>query len=270
MKLVAYSLAAFLAASSALAASKAAPAVPACSYQIGDRAIFIKPDEYLSVAKANQQALGAEKGEFETTQDYNNRLAAAEKALAIKPVLLQHPADYDKPESGVTYIADEQRFSFFVGSFIGTLTGFDYTEMDKVVLQQTEKSTDPYVASNAYGNQMTVERSVPDVISIKSWNTFPKSIYWKLPPKKDGEEGYSVYIPVPLERAKTFRVGLKAGIEFLPKPPFFSTDIDRVRPTMRWPIDITYNLEQFDGVVLCAVIADKDGKVVKTVQPLIH
>ncbi|SEI19809.1 hypothetical protein SAMN05216228_10492 [Rhizobium tibeticum] len=269
MKFVAYSLAAFLAASSAFAASKAAPAVPACSYKIGDQATFIKPADYLSVAKANQQKLGAEKGEFETTKDYNNRVAAAQKSLAIKPVLLEHPADYDKPDSGVTYIADEQHFRFFVGAFIGMLTGFDYRYMDKVVLQQTQKSMDSYVASNAYGNQKSVERSVWDLIAIKSWKTFPKSIYWKLP-KKDNEEGYSVYIPVPLEQAKTFRIGLKAGIEFLPKPPYFSTDTDRVHPKMDWPIDITYNVEQFDGVVLCAVIADKDGKVVKTVQPLIQ
>lgn len=55
--------------------------------------------------------------------------------------------------------------------------------------------------------------------------------------RKDGEEGYSVYIPVPLEQAKTFRVGLKAGIEFLPKPPFFSTNTDRVRPTMNRPAE---------------------------------
>ncbi|MGO7388882.1 hypothetical protein ACCT20_37440, partial [Rhizobium ruizarguesonis] len=86
--------------------------------------------------------------------------------------------------------------------------------------------------------------------------------------KKDDEEGYSVYIPVPLDQAETFKSGLVTGIEFLPKPPYFSTDTDRVRPKMDWPIDITYNLEQFDGVVLCAVIADKDGRVVKTVEPL--
>ncbi|MGO7402996.1 hypothetical protein [Rhizobium ruizarguesonis] len=269
MKFVAYSLAASLAASSAFAASKSTPTAPACSYKVGDRATFIKPDDYLPVAKANQQALGDEKGEFETTQDFNKRVAAAQKALAIKPVLLEHPADHDKPDSGVTYIADEQRFRVFVGAFIGTLTGFDYRYMDKVVLQQTQKSKDTYVASNAYGNQKSVERSVWDVIAIKSWNTFPKSIYWKLP-KKDDEEGYSVYIPVPLDQAETFKSGLVTGIEFLPKPPYFSTDTDRVRPKMDWPIDITYNLEQFDGVVLCAVIADKDGRVVKTVEPLIQ
>ena len=269
MKFVAYSLAAFLAASSAFAAAKASASSPACSYKIGDQATFTTPDDYLVVAKANQQGLGVEKGEFETTQDYNKRLFAAQKSLAIKPVLLQHPADYDKPDSGVTYLADEQQFRFFVGAFIGTLTGFDYRELDKVVLQETETSKDTYVATNAYGNEALVQRSVSDVIAIKSWNTFPKSIYWKLP-MKDGEEGYGVYIPVPIEQAKTFRVGLKAGIEFLPKPPYLSTDTDRVRPKMDWPIDITYNLQQFDGVVLCAVIADKDGEVVKTVQPLIR
>lgn len=141
--------------------------------------------------------------------------------------------------------------------------------MDKVVLQQTETAKDTYIASNAYGQEATVERSSSDVISIKSWNTFPKSIYWKLP-KKDGEDGYSVYIPVPIEQAKTFKVGLKAGIEFLPKPPYLSTDTDHVRPKMDWPIDITYNHQQFDGFVLCAVIANKDGKVMKTVEPLIQ
>jgi len=268
MKFVAYSLAASVAASPAFAA-KAKSTAPTCSYKVGDQASFVKPADYLSVAEANRKGLGEEKGEFETTQDYNKRVQAAQKALAIKPVLLQHPADYDKPKSGVTYIADEQRFSFFVGSFIGTLDGIDYRYMDKVVLQQTETAKDTYIASNAYGQQTSVERSSSDVISIKSWNTFPKSIYWKLP-MKDGEEGYSVYIPVPLEQAKTFKVGLKAGIEFLPKPPYLSTDTDHVRPKMDWPIDITYNHQQFDGVVLCAVIADKDGKVVKTVEPLIR
>lgn len=269
MKLFVYSLAALLAASSAFAASEASSTTPTCSYKVGDRATFIKPDAYLSVAKANRKALGSEKGEFETTQDYNRRLAVAQKALAIKPVLLEHPADHDKPDSGVTYIADEKRFRIFVGAFIGTLTGFDYQRMDKVVLQQTETARDTYVASNAYGNQMLVERSVSDVISIKSWKTFPKSIYWKLDPK-GGEESYAVYIPVPLDQAKTFKASLVTGIEFLPKPPYFSRDSDRVRPKMDWPIDITYNLQQFDGVVLCAVIADKDGKVIRTVQPLIR
>ncbi|TAV04515.1 hypothetical protein [Rhizobium ruizarguesonis] len=268
MKLLCYSLASLLAAGSVSAATpKTKPA--ACSYKIGDRAIFMDPAEYLAVAKSNREALGGDKGEFETTQDYNRRTDAAQKALAIKPVLLAHPANYDEPDSGVTYIADEQRFRIFVGSFIGTLDGIDYRYMDKVVLQQTLTNKDTYVAANAYGSQTSVERSDWDVISIKSWNTSPKSIYWKLDSTADGE-GYSVSIPVPLDQARTFKSGLRAGIEFLPKMPFMSTDTDHVRPTADWPKEMTYHHQVFDGVVLCAVLADKNGKVVKTVQPIVR
>lgn len=92
MKFVAYSLAAVVVSSPAFAGTKAKPTAPACSYKVGDQASFVKPTEYLSVAEANRKGLGKEKGEFETTQDYNKRLEAAQKALAIKPVLLEHPA----------------------------------------------------------------------------------------------------------------------------------------------------------------------------------
>lgn len=46
-----------------------------------------------------------------------------------------------------------------------------------------------------------------------------------------------------------WRAGLRAGIEFLPKDPYFSTDIDRIKPTLDSPRDMTYNYRQLDGVV---------------------
>lgn len=263
MRFIAYSMATFLAASSSFAAS------PACSYKAGDQVTFTKPADYLPIAKTNQAAVGEEKGEFETTEDYQKRLEAAKKALGIKPVLLEFRTNHDHEDSGVTYIADEQQFRVFMGAWSGSLYGIDYRYMDKVILSETPVTADTYMASNSYGNQVEVRRRVSDVVAIKSWETFPKDIWWKLPKNKDGEEGYSIYVPVPIEKAKAFKSRLVTGVEFLPKPPFFSTDDYHIRPTLESPVDITYRYEQFDGVVLCAVLADTDGKVIATVEPII-
>lgn len=107
---------------------------------------MVQPADYIDTAKANQQALEAEKGEFETTQEYKKRMVAAEKALAIKTELFHHPNDYGRPDSGVTYNANEQQFRFFVGSSTGTLNEFDYTSVDKVIFQDTKVSEDMYHA----------------------------------------------------------------------------------------------------------------------------
>lgn len=264
MRFIAYSMATFLAASSSFAAS------PACSYKAGDQVTFTKPADYVSVAQANQGAAGEEKGEFETTEDYQKRLEAAKTALGIKPMLLEYPANHDREDSGVTYLADEQQFRVFLGAWSGSLYGINYRYMDKVILSETPISVDSYMASNSYGNQIEVMRKVSDVIAIKSWDTFPKDIGWKLPKTKDGEEGDAIYVPVPIEKAKAFKSRLVTGVEFLPKPPFFSTDDYHVQPTLETPLDITYRYEQFDGVVLCAVLADTDGKVIATVEPIIR
>ncbi|WP_146175692.1 hypothetical protein [Agrobacterium pusense] len=263
MKFAALSIVAFLAASSSFAAS------PACSYKAGDKVTFTKPADYLPIAKSNKAALGDGKGEFETTADYEKRLKAASAALQIKSVVVEHPQESEDPFSYVKYDADTQKFKIFIGWIVGTLDGIDYRHMDKVVLSETLVSADKYIATNSYGAQAEVDRKVSDVIAIKSWNTFPKDIWWKLPRTADGDEGYSIYVPVPIERAKTFESRLVTGVEILPKSPYYSTDTYRIRPTMERTDDYTYRYEQFDGVVLCAVLADKDGTVVATVQPLI-
>lgn len=269
MKFVAYSLAALLAGSSiAVAASpKADKEIKGCSYKVGSQAVFTSPTEYVEIAKKNRDRLGGEKGEFETTEDYNKRLEAAQKELAIKPVLVENIRQVDEPKDYIKYDADKKRFTVFVGAWIGTLDGIDYRAMDKVVLQSTVTSKDIYVASNAYGQEVPVRRTKSDVVAIKSWKTYPDYIRWKYETNED--YALYVYIPVPAEQAKTFKTGLRTGIEFLPKMPYYSDDKDWIRPKIDSPLDMTYNYQQLDGVVLCAVISDKDGKVVKTIQPVI-
>ncbi|TCB60165.1 hypothetical protein E0J20_09230 [Rhizobium leguminosarum bv. viciae] len=269
MKFIAYLTAAWFAGTSfAVAAdSKDGKAGQSCSYKVGSHADFIAPADYVATAQKNQAALGADKGEFETTEDFNKRVAAAQKEIGTRPVLVETVQDPSDNEGSIKYDADKKRFKVFVGAWINFLDGVSYTTMDKVVLQKTVNSQDRYVASNAYGQEKVVRREDLDLIAIKSWKTFPKDLSWKYETTED--YAFNVYIPVPPDQAPTFRAGLRAGIEFLPKEPFFSTDVDRVKPELDFPIDMTYNYRQFEGVVLCAVIADRNGNVVKTIQPLI-
>jgi hypothetical protein len=71
---------------------------------------------------------------------------------------------------------------------------------------------------------------------------------------------------MPIEKAKRIKDSLQVGIGFRPKTPFTSEGSYSMEPTLEDPTDAKDYIHVLFGDLLCAVVADSTGRVLKTVN----
>ena len=115
-----------------------------------------------------------EKGEFETTAQYDARIEKAKAEITGDKII---PIDINNKY--VVYNADDQQFAVGAWAFPGEITlfrsmswedrkGINFGILDRVAVRVStnEKIMDSYEASNAFGVTATVQKIRTDIISV--------------------------------------------------------------------------------------------------------
>ncbi len=248
----------------------------------GDSVTFRKVQEvYASMADLT-------KGEFETTAQFEARKAEAMAAADFhQPVLLE--GQYDPGQ--VEYDADNQVFVMKTYAWDNMGIGWDevfgfrnpyrigplssFAPVQGVGLAQDEKVVRSYRASNSFGTEVTVgvvERTVYGVFdrplprkpgsglnaSKPEWNYQLTTGEYNSP---------TVVIPVPLQHAAEMKNKMRVGVMVRPKEPFTATGERHWLPKIHRPTETNQTTNLIVADILCAVITDQDGVVLKTVAP---
>jgi hypothetical protein len=224
-----------------------------------------------------------EKGEFETTASYEQRLAEVRAKVDLSaPIIAQAIYDPDMVE----YDADRQVFivktyawdNLGVASDValprGNRWGIETSLLGnaEVALKKEEIPTGSYEATNSYGATTTVLQM----------NRFTFAVFDRAYPRTPGKgngtaeawrattlsgNSPAIEISVPLDQAQATKQGMKVGIAFQPREPFVASGVYTNTPTITNPREITATTNLLIGNILCAVISDPDGIVIGTADP---
>ncbi len=232
---------------------------------------------------ASMARLDLAKGEFETTAQFEARKAKAMAAADFhQPVLLEGKYDPGQVEYDAdnqvfvmkTYAWDnmgvgwEDVFGFRNSYGIGPLSSI--TPLLGVGLAQDEKIVRSYRASNSFGTEVTVhvtERTIYGVFDSPLPKSQSRNSGW-LHELMTGEyDSPAVMVPVPLQRAAEMKNKMRVGVLVRPKEPFTATGARHWSPKINRPREINETTNLIVADILCAVITDQDGLVLKTVAP---
>lgn len=261
-----------------------------CSIQIGDKVKLFPPSEVYS----DLINPIADKGEFETTQEFEERKRTreAKSNQQNRPILVE--ATFDS--SYAKYDADNSRFLITKGAWDSLWVNLDDALkpykievglLPKAIgLKFDRQFLGTYVAQNAmsaeaevvkimetvYGvfdeaivslSEIKAEVSLADITENipNKWDTNLKT------ENKHGVKSDTVSMDIPREHAKNFKDTAKAGILIKPKPPFKAKAFDVIsRPTFHNPISNNRQTFVIVADIICAVITDENSYVLKTIN----
>lgn len=187
----------------------------------------------------NRDMLTREKGEFETSAEYQERTGRISGVLADKPIIFCETVD-DNPDVRFTYKADEQRFE---GSFS---RGHN--------VWRDIKQLGSYRTKTRMGIPVTVKASLE----------FEYDVALDLPTKLDGclsnDYAYEFQVPHPIASAPLLKAG--GRIAFLAKldAPYVSESDSPGEPTLDDPYDITTHTITIHARPERIILVDAAGK----------
>lgn len=209
-----------------------------------------------------------QKGEFETTADYNARLAKADTVPVIGNLM---PSDVyafkiDDSVPEFQYDADKQVLHIgFSNQGWGTQSSWGDGGL---LLKQVPQSLDTYTGTNAMGAQVTVAAAKTILLELHVIN----QKRFKFKAKDYGMSGYSVEdLNMPSDIAKLVKPSLgilAVGHLSRQKTGYVSTQDDHSEPTFSNPTDITITHDQInmsvDEFLIYNVVT---GDVYSTITP---
>ena len=254
----------------------------------GDTVTFRNVREVYTSMTSSLTTADLTKGEFETTAQFKARKA---KAIAtadfLQPVLLEgtYESYYAK------YDADKQRFVvetqawdnmnvawdevFEPRNDYGIEPLYNFYTVRGVGLVEDREPMRSYRASNAFGVEVTVSKS-----EVTQYGVFDKllsreaislsgerRLEWAHDITIDEYNNPAVILPIPLQRAAEIKDKMRVGVMVQPKEPFTATGWDHMPPKIDLRIEINTKINVVMADILCAVIADQDGVVLKTIAP---
>ncbi|MCA1807044.1 MAG: hypothetical protein LC687_04235 [Actinobacteria bacterium] len=223
------------------------------------------------------------KGEFETTDEYDQRSNAAVSSVAASPLIIP-VAVPEKERNGVfVYDADRQvmrvkNYAFSAGICPGLgCLGHDRRGIEAVV-SETEKVTGSYVGTNAFGVKAKVVQSLRTLEVLYEPKDAPKGldsvsrIGWELDhddavfPKPAGVVGYwypVVEFSIGTDDARKLKPNLRTVVVISPQEPFVVKGTKApLAPTINLPSSTTVAYTLLVGDVLCGLVLDGSNKVV--------
>ncbi len=167
------------------------------------------------------------KDEFETTAQYNARLAR----LVHLPAVLAFPYDLDQSLRSLRYDADAARFEL-------TVKKGDLKLRDSVSLSHTKLLERTYAGGNAFGAVRTITRIEYRTLGV----ALPAREIGYRPPEL---VGWSFQIPIPLERARALKDGIRVLVVCEPDASLGRAlvveNVDTLTPTISTPVDYEDN-----------------------------
>jgi len=225
------------------------------------------------------------KGEFETTEQFEARKAQAggttNEPLLIETIFDNENVKYDADNGRfivVTYAWDnvgyDWRTALAGGKEHGIETG--YRGQHGIVVEQDTQIGKTYTASNSYGASTEVTEVIETTYAIydrdskefssTDWNSEFEHEHSVTPGSSVTIGAPAVSVFVPIERAKEIKGKLNAGVYVLPKGPRVIKGQGSFSATMRNPYDKDLQYRTIVADMLCAVITDGSGTVLKTVS----
>jgi hypothetical protein len=232
------------------------------------------PSKSLAELVSQAQKAGVKKDEFETTAQYQARLAASGSALAGTTFVIEWPL-----ESGFTFDADVGRASYSKYSLDGMcLTNdFDmpvdvkslrfgapggYGQSSYCFAKTIERAAGkPYTAHNGFGAEVQVEPIHTKAIGIfLGQGKMLQDIF-------TGRESYSSQEPlfsanVTGEDARSLKENGVALMVVTPKPPYFFQGSYYVEPKIDRPTELFNKTDYVIADVRCMALADRKLKKV--------
>lgn len=205
------------------------------------------------------------KGEFETTDQYNARIAGANGSN--KPLMISKKIE--SPDF-MTYNADKMAFE--IKSYLFDNTNFqawlamttakvdiDASSLSNidVVISSTRKVTGTYTAQNGFGAKGVISRvTKTDFAIFDKKANLGESIFFS-------NEEVIGEIPISIEKAKNFKNEAKAAFVIVPKSPYFvKATFPFGQTTITNPVDMTVNANVILADIQCALLLDKTNTVV--------
>lgn len=234
----------------------------------------------IDVTIATVSKLPNAKGEFESTKEYDGRLAKAKSDMPSKFIVTTL-----LDEKQIDYDADNKKLrikSFAIDSINTTYDGvfgygtqlyekLKYSNRDNIdlVVSTNESKNGTYRGKNIFGVDVTVEkvkRTTKAVFERES--AYGEDLFF--PPQPSGSASRSNVIAefpdIPPNVARKIKGSMKAAIVIVPKPPYFAKGkVSWGEPTIEAPIDIDEALEVVVADIQCVLITNQDGKVIAAI-----
>lgn len=264
---------------------RAALALDACALPVGSAVAASDLDELLSTTVTQEPLV---KDEFETTAQFEARVAAATEGIGSTDFILKTAVDYDQ----AIYDADVQTWRFtkyfpsngswnFVEETLEANGLLEVGDYRSVILRSEETETGDYAASNAMGAEIKVSVVAATRLGlVEIAKDRPKSDPWddytylfKLPSlailysdllNKD-EVVHVIAVPMPIDRARELKGKMTfAAVGTLDKPPLIR-HTRHVAPTFDNPREVDVQLTYLVGDIRCGLILDDADKIVAVV-----
>jgi hypothetical protein len=206
----------------------------------------------------------APKGQFESSADYERRLAEAQGA-SREPVFVRGA----RPADGLSYNADRQELTIYGRAFgagrinFRDVFGFDRSKLDNFSsaigfeLESRETSRETYQATNAFGARADVLRTNREVDTI-----------WE----RAGRLGESSLVEMPAYGPVRMKVAPRDARDVIengstaflltPKPPFRRTGSSGVAPSFGSPRERVDSINVIISDIRCAFLLSGSGRVV--------
>lgn len=241
-----------------------------CEISIGDKVIFRDPVEIYALMHDMQLT----KDEFETTEAFENRVAEATSAFS-EPILLR--GTYDREQTN--YDADNshivmKRYAWDnLGFGWNDVFGYenDYgikanlTDNHATTLQSNERVTGTFIGSNAYGASMEVTQILRTSYGIFDRANDSRKETWEGEVWVGKHASPAVLIPMSVDEARRVISKLQVGILAKPRKPFVAEGKRHWDAKVDNPKEVTAKYYVIVADMICAVITDDQGRVLKTV-----
>ena len=216
--------------------------------------------------------LSLKKGEFETTKDFERRKSEA-LARADLPYAFLVRGTYDSNQ--VQYDADHGRF--IVKEIAWNSEAVDWSAAlmrpptnRRVGLSSRENSTRIGAArprGQLFPAGVTkIERETYGVYDPDDSTIERLRPTWRFDSFEQETMEPVVYVSVPIEEAQRIKESLQVGVEFLPREPYTAEGNHRHKANFRGPTDIRENVHVIFGDIICTILADPSGRVLRTVS----
>lgn len=225
----------------------------------------VKPVAFAALAA--QLSGPAPKGEFETTAQYNARVAAARQPVPEGPVIITLPTDREfisyNADTGAMFV---QAGAFGAGKFsdiVDVQVTADYFGLvpkelatgSAIPHSMTEKLLRTYTARNGLGLEVKVSE-----IERQSKGLYISSP--KLFPYAKSNRSAVAYLEARPPQAQQLKQTLKVALALLPKAPYvFRTQQPGAAPTARNPVQYEDKLTALYGEAKCALVLDGANRV---------
>tara|TARA_R110002073_G_scaffold333744_1_gene521828 strand:- start:94 stop:894 length:801 start_codon:yes stop_codon:yes gene_type:complete len=251
-----------------------------CTINIGDSINF----ESLASLVESFNSTNIEQDEFETTEEFEQRKRSTLNKEILEDNLLLK-ATYSSEHAN--YNADTEQFN--IQSFAWTNLGVGWDRVfprfneykieanfwsnHAAGLARTDEVIGSYTGTNAFGNSVDVTKyqstiyGVFDRMSAKSVVTMEAGKKtWKMDFIDNENNREVIRIDVPRERARFLKENMQVGILVQPKPPYLVVTEDTKKPTRDYPAEIETTTYAFVADIICAIITDENGIVLRTVD----